>query len=291
MLKIVACLFVLVFFLSFHPPVFADSNVLINEFYALGSGDDPDWVELYNKSDSPINLEDWVIRDETDSNKIDLDGYICQKNFRRFNFSNRLTNGGDKIRLFDLESATLPQDEIVYFSDAIPVHSQGQSTGRNPDGASTWVLMTSPTPTDDNSCTLAPTPSPSPSPTPSTSSTSTATPTPTPKTTSTIATKSPSPTSAKQSPSVLSASDQDSLLLASLSAETSSPSPSPEATPSAMSKTKVAGILAGSGIVLISLSFGFYLWYKKIFRSSPAERDAGLKKALEQDLKEKENGD
>jgi len=173
MLKIVACLFVLVFFLSFHPPVFADSNVLINEFYALGSGDDPDWVELYNKSDSPINLEDWVIRDETDSNKIDLDGYICQKNFRRFNFSNRLTNGGDKIRLFDLESATLPQDEIVYFSDAIPVHSQGQSTGRNPDGASTWVLMTSPTPTDDNSCTLAPTPSPSPSPTPSTSSTST----------------------------------------------------------------------------------------------------------------------
>ena len=275
MLKIVACLFVLVFFLSFHPPVFADSNVLINEFYALGSGDDPDWVELYNKSDSPINLEDWVIRDETDSNKIDLDGYICQKNFRRFNFSNRLTNGGDKIRLFDLESATLPQDEIVYFSDAIPVHSQGQSTGRNPDGASTWVLMTSPTPTDDNSCTLAPTPSPSPSPTPSTSSTSTATPTPTPKTTSTIATKSPSPTSAKQSPSVLSASDQDSLLLASLSAETSSPSPSPEATPSAMSKTKVAGGLVGSGIVLIGLSISFYFWYHRILGNPKKEQSEG----------------
>jgi hypothetical protein len=271
--KILASLFALVSFLFFQPSVFADANVVVNEFYALGSGDDPDWIELYNRSDSSVNLEGWIIRDETDSNKIALTGYICPKGHRKFDFSNRLNNSGDKIRLFDSESSTTPIDELVYFSNTIPTHPQNQSTSRNPDGDPTWVLMTSPTPTNDNSCT----PSPTPTPTPTSSPTSTPTPTPTPvkspsptpKTTPTpIPTKSPSPT-AKISPAVL-GETQDSLQSPT---QESTPSPSANPTGTSLSKTKVAAMLTGSGAILIGLSVGFYLWYNKVLYKKEGSQD------------------
>ena len=264
MFKIVACLFALFIFLFFYPPVFADTSVVINEFYALGSGDDPDWVELYNQGEGNVNLEGWLIRDETESNKISLGGYICAKSFRKFEFSNRLNNSGDKIRLFDSESATIPTDEVNYFSDSIPTHSQGQSTSRNPDGTSTWVLMTSPTPTDNNSCTPSPTASPSPTPTPQTSQSPTPTPAKTPSlkpspTSQTLKSPAASP---KLSPNVLSEKIAGS----------PSPTPAPE-TPKESSKVKIASVLTGSGLILIGLSVGFYLWYNKVLFKKEKDQD------------------
>lgn len=264
--KRVAYLFALIFFIFFHPSVFADTGIVINEFYALGSGDDPDWVELYNQSESNVNLEDWLIRDETESNQISLSGYICAKSFRKFEFSNRLNNSGDKIRLFDSESATVAKDEITYFSSEIPAHAQGQSTSRNPDGASYWVLMTSPTPSDNNSCTPQPTPSPTLSPTPtpasstSQSSTSTKSPTPTPKPSATPAkSSSPSPSASN---SVLGSKTEEQLSLTSTSE--ASPTQSAEGEESkGSSKTKIAAMLTGSGVILIGLSIGFFVLYNK----------------------------
>jgi hypothetical protein len=183
MYKRTLCIFVFTFLLLFFPKsASADYDVVINEFYALGSStQDPDWVEIYNKSNDSICLDGWVIRDNTDSNKIVLDDYICPKSFRKFNFSNRLNNSGDEIRLFDSEFLSNPIDQLTYFSPTIPSHSQNQSTGRTTDGGTSWFLITQPTPVDDNSCT----PTPTPTPTPITNSTSTPTPkvspTPTPK--------------------------------------------------------------------------------------------------------------
>ena len=298
--KIVAYLFALVFFLLFHPPAFAEDKVTLNEVLVKPDAGQKEWVELYNGGMDSVDLNSyWIDDDESlivdssvqtgsadpGSDPKQLSGQILPSQFLIFEFSSYFNDDGDSAAFFNNQGTKI--DSYAY--DDNP--GVNVTFGRKPDGTGSWLVNCNPTPNQANDCP-APDPTPSPSPTPSTSSTSQAgSPTPTPKATSTAIIKSPSPTSVKQSPQVLSARDQDSLLLASLSAETSSPSPSPEATPSAMSKTKVAGILAGSGIVLISLSFGFYLWYKKILRSSPAERDAGLKKALEQDLKEKENGD
>src|SRR3990167_3813363 len=164
MLAAVLSLILLVLLLPLK--VLAEGEIAINEFYALGSGDDPDWVELYNTTDSKADIEGWEIKDNTDSNKIALNGYVCPKSFRKFTFSNRLNNGGDKIRLFDFAGQL--KEEIEYFSETVPSHARGQSTGRNPDGQSTWTVFTSPSPNDDTSCDQpAPTPNPSPTPAPS----------------------------------------------------------------------------------------------------------------------------
>ncbi len=109
----------------------------------------------------------------------------------------------------------------------------------------------------------SPTPFPSPTPSPtqsSTVSTSTKSPTPTPKTT-TILSKSPTPVPEKDSTSVL---GEKTLNLPSPN-PTPSPSSSPSPSPSqSLSKTKIASMLVGSGAILIGLSFGFYLWYKRV---------------------------
>jgi len=43
-------------------------RIVINEFSALSS---PDWIEIYNQEEEPVDLNGWVIRDETQSNRID----------------------------------------------------------------------------------------------------------------------------------------------------------------------------------------------------------------------------
>ena len=139
-------LFLIIFLLaSFFPQkVFAQTSVVINEFAAVNAN--PDWVELYNPGDSIINLDGWTIKDSSASNKIPLIGSICPDDFRKFDFSNRLDNGGDNIKLFDASGNLV--DSIVYFSDTVPTHSQGESTGREPDGENNWQNFTTPTPLD-----------------------------------------------------------------------------------------------------------------------------------------------
>jgi len=140
-------------FLFFPRSIFA--QVVVNEFSAHSQ---PDWVELYNTGDKIIDLEGWQIRDETVTNKINLWGLICPQGFRRFDFSNRLNNGGDKIRLVNENGETV--EEIAYFSEVIPEHKSNQSTGRKESGSNDWVVWLDPTPQDEDCFwpTLTPTP-------------------------------------------------------------------------------------------------------------------------------------
>lgn len=171
--------FLVLFFFFFSPKFIFASEIVINEFAAVTEGtiQNPDWIELYNTGDNEINLNGWIIKDNTETNKIDLEGLICPKSFRKFNFSNRLNNDGDKIRLFDDRGDLV--EEIIYFSDEIPRHEIGQSTSRSPDGSSNWVVLSEPTPSN-NECYFI---SLTPSPTPTSKPTYTPTPTPTPKAT------------------------------------------------------------------------------------------------------------
>ena len=41
-------------------------SIVINEIVAKASDDGPDWVELYNPSDAPVELGDFRIQDEND---------------------------------------------------------------------------------------------------------------------------------------------------------------------------------------------------------------------------------
>jgi hypothetical protein len=119
------------------------SSVKINEFAAVTEGSN-DWVELYNESGSKISLSSWTLKDSTETNKVTLSGCVSSRGFRKFTFLNRLNNGGDKIRLFDKNNNLI--DSLTYFSEKIPTHEKGQSTGRDPDGSDNWKVLSTPTP-------------------------------------------------------------------------------------------------------------------------------------------------
>jgi hypothetical protein len=122
-------------------------DVVINEFAAVtaGTATDSDWVELYNRTESEIDLTGWILRDSTESNKKELSGKICPKSFRKFDFSNKLNKDVDTIRIFDGPGDLI---DSVSYPEQVPAHQQGQSTGRDPDGSSNWKTFSSPSPTD-----------------------------------------------------------------------------------------------------------------------------------------------
>lgn len=232
----------------------AEPNILVSQFYALGSGTNPDWVEIYNSTDNKINLEGWVIRNSTDSNKISLTGYICPKNYRKFEFSNILTNSGDKIRLLDSDSASMAIDELEYFSNSIPIHKEGESTQLNLE-TKKWTVLTTPNPMDDTSCNESAQPQNNASPT--------QTPSPKPSSPSSTTSKSPSPKPTdSQTKNVLGEKTENSTPSANLSMNYQD-SPSPAAGYTQESSQKIAGIFIGVGSVLIAISAVIYLWYKR----------------------------
>ncbi len=256
-------LFSLLLFILSVTNSFASTDILLNEFSALS---DPDWVEIYNTSSETINIDGWVIRDSTQTNKINLSGYICPNSFRKFDFSNRLNNDGDTIKILDSESSTTPINEITYFSSTIPEHQSGQSTSRQSPGSDNWQVLTNPSPQNDESCFPQPTPEPTSEPTPTPSPTPTSpsgapTPTPSPKATpksSPTATKSAPP---RASPQVL--GEQERSLIASGAGLMDTSTQPQDIFQSAPSK-KVAGILIVSGAALVLFALGFHFWYRKI---------------------------
>ncbi len=134
--KIVVAYLLLLTIFVIAPNASAASDVNIDEFYALGGGSgDPDWIVIYNGTNAKIELGNWLIRDSTESNKVELEGAICANNYRKFEFSNRLNNSGDKIRLINTNGTTV--EEIEYFSDSVPSHVEGQSTKRQ-QVSNTW---------------------------------------------------------------------------------------------------------------------------------------------------------
>ncbi len=168
-------------------PAHAFAALYINEF---SSNSDPDWVEIYNSDSSSVDLSNYLLRDSTDANKQDLTGSIPGNGFVTFDWSNRLDNNGDTIRLVVLNEGGVENnvDQITYGSGGtVAAPASGQTAGRSPDGSSNIVLLSSSSKGSSNNsatpvptATSAPTNTPTPTPTP----TPTKTPTPTPSPTS-----------------------------------------------------------------------------------------------------------
>lgn len=158
---------ILFLFLFFIFPNKAFANLYINEFSSGTS--DGDWVEIYNSDSNSLSLSDYIIRDSTSSNKIVLTGEIIGYGFAVFNWSNKLNNDGDTIRLL-LKSDESSVDQVIYGKDgSIVAPKDTQTVGRIPDGSPSLLnLSISSKGSSNNSASSVPidTPTPTITPTP-----------------------------------------------------------------------------------------------------------------------------
>lgn len=147
-------------------------GVVINEF---SSNSDPEWVELYNDSDTDLDLTGWKLKDGAQSPKT-INGTIPKHGFFVYEHQTGWLNnsGGDSISLFDSSSPSAKIDEVSYGQTGSVVGTPGKdkSAGRTPDGSPSWqngLVWTksapNPEPTPEPTPTLAPTPSSTPHPT------------------------------------------------------------------------------------------------------------------------------
>lgn len=175
---------VLLIFFSFFcfsflsSPIFA-SSIKINEFYSIGGGTDPDWVEIYFDG---VNASLYQLSDALGTSPKSLSTANCSGNFCTIDWSNRLNNDGDTIKLTATSSGEIV-DQIIYGDTKdIPAPKTGQSAGRRTDGTGEWVIFSSHSKGYSNNSSIpvpSSTPNPTDEPTPTSTPTSTKTPTPT----------------------------------------------------------------------------------------------------------------
>ncbi|MDY6864751.1 MAG: lamin tail domain-containing protein [Halobacteriota archaeon] len=105
--------------------------VVINEFI---SNNATEWVELYNKGSTDLDLSGWTMKDGGGNIKT-LSGVISAEGYAVFSYSSWLNNGGDDIRL---NSTSGEVDHVAYGSSGgAPRPDDGKSVGRFPNGVDT----------------------------------------------------------------------------------------------------------------------------------------------------------
>lgn len=124
-------------------------GVVINEF--LAHTDDPqlDYIELYNRNNSPVDLSGCFISDTPDTNRFRIpDGTsIPARGFLAFDQNQlgfRLSAAGETIYLVS-SNATRVVDAIRFGGQ-----ENGVASGRSPDGATTIRRLAQPTPGSSN---------------------------------------------------------------------------------------------------------------------------------------------
>lgn len=154
------------------------AQIRINEFSSASS---VDWIELYNDSDISVNIEGYILRDNTQSNKKELEGEVDAKGFVVIQWSS-LNKDTDSILLINGDDEV---DTVIYGTENVLAPSTEQSVGRLTDGDSEWVVFSSPTKGSSNNGSQVfqtPTPTPTVTPTATKMPTPTKTPKPTKKT-------------------------------------------------------------------------------------------------------------
>lgn len=178
------------FLLFYHAlsPHAQASDLMLNEIMPKVGTGEKEWVEIYNNTNSDIDLTNWSIQEKTAStgnfvtytisDKVLPSQSLCYYEFS----SSKLNDTGDTVNLNFNDTI---QDSYTYTDSAID-----KTFSRIPDGGE-WVTDSEPTKTltsCNNLATTIPTPTPTPTPTTTSSPTPSSTPTPT-------ATPTPSPSS------------------------------------------------------------------------------------------------
>jgi hypothetical protein len=160
-----ACLGCVVALLGTVPPAARGATLVINEVMASNSrtkadlqGQFDDWIEIYNYGDAPVDMAGMYVTDNADSptkwqmptGQPDLTtvaphGYLLvwadgDTADAGLHAGFKLSAGGEKIILFDIDGATLI-DAMIF-----PALSCDVSYGRCPDGGDEWRLCGGPTP-------------------------------------------------------------------------------------------------------------------------------------------------
>jgi len=144
------------------------ADVIINEFSAANFDNNPDnygdyedWVELYNTSNTAIDIGGYYLSDKTDNLTkwqfpagftIDANDFaiiFCSKRNETVgtlhtNFKITQTRGSENIILSD------PNGVIVDINEIEKANARNHSWGRTTDGANTWSVFTAPTPNYSN---------------------------------------------------------------------------------------------------------------------------------------------
>lgn len=184
-----------------------ETDITLNEFQVEPPGS-LQWVEIYNKGDSSVDLSGWIIGDSADHN-VSLLGIIGSHECTSF------TSGSFHFNTVSNDGVRLKRGDVLIDSyDYEKSPGTGISFGRSPDGQGGWITFTIPTKDSLNSgggVCMAPTPTITSTPTPTPSPTEVVAPTKTPTTTrvptptkTPTPTKSPTPTPAEVSKEVFS---------------------------------------------------------------------------------------
>lgn len=183
--------------ISLFFPTSVSASVVINEIFANPENEEDEFIELFNNSDSEIDLANWKIKDLVKSYTI-IDLKIPPKSFLLLEKSLTgiaLNNSDEEVTI--VNSTDTVVDAFTY-SETI----EGKTWSRFPDGTGSFSDGTSPTKGFQNASAPTPTPLPTNTPTPTNVPTPTKEPTPTKSPTATKA-----PTSTKSPTLALNRSD------------------------------------------------------------------------------------
>lgn len=112
-----------------------DNNIRINEF----SSKTPEWIELYNPSDSAVVMTDWYVEDMA-GNKRMINATIASHGFWTLDISSSILNDGGDNTFYLKDAAGEPLDTVAYPGDVAVPTVTSQFAARTTDGASTWEL-------------------------------------------------------------------------------------------------------------------------------------------------------
>ncbi len=162
----------------FPANVSAADNLVINEFSANTS---PDWIELYNAGEEPVELSKYQLQDSTSSIfDFSVSTSLNAKSFFVAEVSKRLDQSEDTIKLI-VKDTNAVSEEVTYGPKGIAIApDETQSIAKDKDGNGNFILVSNPTKGSSNCSPSCPTPSPTASPTISPTTTPQATNTPSP---------------------------------------------------------------------------------------------------------------
>src|SRR3990167_8251614 len=127
----IVAMLVLLFLLIPNKVQASQSGIVLNEIFApTGS----DWVEMYNKTDSEVDVGEWKI-DDTATTPLKVFSFgtrIGPRGFLVVEVANRLNNSGDIVSLVTKEGNEI---DIFEYTAAI----QNKSFARVPDGSDIWT--------------------------------------------------------------------------------------------------------------------------------------------------------
>jgi hypothetical protein len=147
----------LVIFFAF--PKIVNAQIVINEFSAKT---DPEWVELYNTSNTSVNLDGWEIADGNTKSTDDLtiSGTISADGFMVFEHPKGwLNDSGDTVKLYNNATPSGELQDSYTYSSA----DAETTTSRVPDGSGDFTYDTDSTKGEANQA--PPTPIPTEEPT------------------------------------------------------------------------------------------------------------------------------